>query len=104
MWYKNGKRANLSDNIEFELNFVIFEIILPLFDRFLCLYILSAYEWGGGRFARFSLNFEDISSNMLKYRDFVASLNVLMIQKFATDPPLRSWTLIRKSLIMHKIK
>ena len=42
----------------------------------------------GGRFARLSLNFEDIPYKMLKYRDFVASLNVLMIQKFATDPPL----------------
>ena len=41
----------------------------------------------GGRFARLSLNFEDIPYKMLKYRDFVASLNVLMIQKFATDPP-----------------
>ena len=41
----------------------------------------------GGRFARLSLNFEDIPYKMLKYRDFVASLNVLRIQKFATDPP-----------------
>ena len=49
MWYKNGKRANMSNNIEFELNFEIFEIILvlPLFGRFLCIFILSAYEWGG---------------------------------------------------------
>ena len=48
MWYKNGKRANMSNNIEFELNFEIFEIILPLFVSFLCIFILSAYEWGGG--------------------------------------------------------
>ena len=47
MWYKNGKRANMSNNIEFELNFEIFEIILPLFVSFLCIFILSAYECGG---------------------------------------------------------
>ena len=46
MWYKNGKRANMSNNIEFELNFEIFEIILQLFGRFLCIFILSVYEWG----------------------------------------------------------
>ena len=86
MWYKNGKRANMSNNIEFELNFEIFEIILPLFGRFLCIFILSAYAWGG-RFARLSLYFEDLSSNMLKYPDFHASLNVVMIQQSETFPP-----------------
>ena len=47
MWYKNGKLANLSNNIEFQFNFKIFDIVLPLFGRFLCIFILSVYEWGG---------------------------------------------------------